>query len=223
MPVSAASSRRTIGATGRPRRDAAEGGARPRQLETIFPRRGTIIFPHSALIAPETVTSREIVASLKAHGFLIAPLQLLSPEETCHGDHLFDIDLLAERIVEAVAGLKGAPVGLFGENLDAAAILAAAGRGECAAHALVLCNARPDLVPHAPAAIRAPTLCIVDEEENLALRLSRKLVDQLGGFARLAALPTGQNHRMAKSAATIGQLAAEWFAEHLPLGAPANA
>lgn len=209
--MSAMSSRQTVRSTGPP-----EGHAQRRQRKAASPGKGTIILPHSAPLASKTITFRGVAAGLRPRGFEIAPLQLLSPEETAHGYHLFDIDLLARRIIDAIANLEGTPVGLFGENLDAAAILAAAAASDCAVHALVLCNARPDLVPDAPPAIRAPTLCIVAEEESLVLELNRKALAQLGEPGELATLPPGQSLNSPATAARVAKLAAAWFSRHLP-------
>jgi pimeloyl-ACP methyl ester carboxylesterase len=152
---------------------------------------------------------------LAKRGFDTAPTQLLTLEETAHGYHLFDIDLLARRIVEAAGGLGDKPIGLFGLNMDAAAILAAAARAECPARALVLCNARPDLVSDALSLVRAPTLCIVDDDE-LTLALNRKALAELGSHGELAILPSGEDLGSPKTAARVVQLAADWFAAHLP-------
>lgn len=134
----AISYRPPLHSTGRFGRDLAESDGQQLKTKVVPPRQGTIILPHSAPLTEKTVAFRGIVDGLRARGFLPVPLQLLSPEETNHGDHLLDIDKFAQRIIDAVAGTRGAPVGLFGEKLDGAAILAAAATGDLAAHALVL-------------------------------------------------------------------------------------
>ena len=197
------------------RLDFGAGIARRRSRVT-GQNRGTILLPHCTGLAAATAAFGKIAAGLTAYGFKATPLQLLSPEEAAHGYHLFDIDLLAQRIVDAVASLEGAPVGLFGHNLEAAAILVAAAQPDCAAHALVLCNARPDLAPDAPPAIRVPTLCLVEDEE-LALDLNRKALARLGDIGELAILPAGQAISSPATAAQVTDLAAAWFAQYLPV------
>lgn len=177
--------------------------------------RGTILLPHCTSLSASTVGFRRIAAGLAKRGFDTAPTQLLTLEETAHGYHLFDIDLLARRIVEAAGGLGDKPIGLFGLNVDAAAILAAAAKNECPAHALVLCNARPDLVSDVLSLVRVPTLCIVEDDE-LTLALNRKALAELGSHGELAILPAGESFGSSAAAGRVVQLAADWFAAYLP-------
>src|ERR1700731_1924283 len=92
----------------------------------------------------------------------------------------FDIDLLAERLVDATDWLTQFPdtkylrIGYFGASTGAAAALAAASVRADAVHAIVSRGGRPDLAAPALTHVQAPTLLIVGENDDRGLQLNRQ-------------------------------------------------
>lgn len=214
MPNPAETSK-TVQTRKRQRRNPGSGDPMRRRLDMSSgqPGRGTIILPHCVPLRIASVAFRRIAEGLRKRGFATAPIQLLTNEENAHGYHAFDLDLLARRIAAATGAMGDMPVGLFGLNTDAAAILAAAARQECRVGALVLCNARPDMVYDALPLVRAPTLIIVDDDE-LMLALNRKALAQLTCRGNLAILRR-EEAASPEMTTRIVQLAADWFDIHL--------
>jgi len=181
---------------------------------------GIVILPTSAAAMRSDATLRRVVAELQGRGFATILAELLLPAEAGHGYHSFDIDLLARRIADVAARLRrdcayeGLPVGYFGMSVDAAAIAIAVAVGNCPAHAIVMCNARPELAHGALPSLQAPTLLIVDRDQPL-LDLNRNALTRLGGPGDIALVENGGRVDSPATAARIARLAADWFATHL--------
>src|ERR1700738_3595070 len=98
----------------------------------------------------------------------------------------FDIDLLAERLVDATDWLTQFPdtkylrIGYFGASTRAAAGVggAAAVRAD-AVRAIVSRGGRPDLAAPALTHVQAPTLLIVGENDDRVLQLNRQALARL--------------------------------------------
>ena len=97
----------------------------------------------------------------------------------------FDIELLAERLVDATDWLTQSPdtkdlrIGYFGASTGAAAALQAAAVRPEAAGAIVSRGGRPDLAGMALVRVQAPTLLIVGENDEQVIRLNREALAKL--------------------------------------------
>ncbi|WP_400765591.1 dienelactone hydrolase family protein [Methylosinus sporium] len=148
-------------------------------------------------------------------------MDLLSEEEAEDRRNVFDIPLLASRVVEAIDWatieplLRNLPIGLFGASTGAAAALVAAVERPQKVKAIVSRGGRPDLAGHALEHVRAPTLLIVGGLDFEVLNLNRIAARRLAD-ARLDVVP-GATH-LFEETGTLEQaaaLAAEWLAEKL--------
>ena len=120
---------------------------------------------------------------------------LLTPEESAQTEKVFDIELLTQRVLQAidwvhgVEALRGLPRGLFGASTGAAAALVAAAMRPRDVAALVSRGGRPDLAGAVLGDVRAPTLLIVGGFDAEVLRLNLAAHDRLRCEKRLEIVP----------------------------------
>ena len=147
--------------------------------------RGLVLFAHgsgSSRLSPRNIA---VADTLNAHGFATLLLDLLTPAEARDRRNVFDIPLLAGRVVEAALYLSGEPdvsdlpLGLFGASTGAAAALLAAAELEDRVAAVVSRGGRPDLAGARLAKVLAPTLLIVGGDDRHVLELNRQALAAL--------------------------------------------
>jgi len=154
-------------------------------------------------------------------------IDLLSPDESEDRRKVFDIALLSERVEQALDWADAQPAwagrrtGVFGASTGAAAALCAAASRPGRVGAVVLLGGRPDLAAHCLPRIGAATLLIVGGADREVLELNRQALRQLHCNKRLELVP-GAGHLFEEPGAlgSVAELAADWFAHHLP-AAPA--
>jgi putative phosphoribosyl transferase len=152
-------------------------------------------------------------------------LDLLTPGEELNRANVFDIELLARRLIAATGWLGRRPdtascsVGYFGASTGAGAALWAAAELGGKISAVVSRGGRPDLAGARLAFVRAPTLLIVGSADHLVLELNRRAQDVMVCPNRLELVP-GATHLFEEpgtlEAAAI--LAMNWFVQYLPHG-----
>jgi pimeloyl-ACP methyl ester carboxylesterase len=141
--------------------------------------RGLVIFAHGS--GSSRMSPRNMYAARRLEEAALATLlfDLLSDAEAGDRRNVFDIDLLASRVGEAIAWAKddprtGAlPIGLFGASTGAAAAIRAAATHPGDVAAVVSRGGRPDLAGDALARVRAPTLLVVGGEDRDVLELNQ--------------------------------------------------
>ncbi|TDX67268.1 dienelactone hydrolase family protein [Methylosinus sp. sav-2] len=182
---------------------------------------GSIIFAHGSGSSRFSPRNRFVAAALRERRLATLLMDLLSEEEAEDRRNVFDIPLLASRVVEAIDWaaieplLRNLPIGLFGASTGAAAALVAAVERPQKVKAIVSRGGRPDLAGHALEHVRAPTLLIVGGLDFEVLNLNRIAARRLAD-ARLDVVP-GATH-LFEETGTLEQaaaLAAEWLAEKL--------
>jgi pimeloyl-ACP methyl ester carboxylesterase len=142
----------------------------------------------------------------------------------------FDIDLLAERLVDATDWLTEFPdtkhlrIGYFGASTGAAAALAAAAIRPDVVNAVVSRGGRPDLAGAALTRVQAPTLLIVGENDGQVIELNRAALAELRCEKQLVIVP-GATHLFEEPGTldVVAQLARDWFEQHLIAVAPVTA
>jgi dienelactone hydrolase len=126
-------------------------------------------------------------------------LDLLTDAEAAVRANVFDIDLLAARLVQAIdwisaqPALNPLPVALFGASTGAAAALKAAAAHPNKVCAVISRGGRPDLAAEALCKVQAPTLLIVGGRDEAVLALNREAMQQLAGPSSLRIIP-GATH-----------------------------
>ena len=140
----------------------------------------------------------------------------------------FDIDLLADRLVDATkwideerrrlkyqTGAQHLSVGYFGASTGAAAALVAARLGESIG-AVVSRGGRPDLAGDVLPLVAPPTLLIVGGADGLVIELNKEALASLRCKKEMKIVP-GATRLFEEPGALeqVARLTAEWFKEHL--------
>jgi putative phosphoribosyl transferase len=191
--------------------------------------RGVVLFAHGSGSSRLSPRNRAVAEDLNAHGFATLLLDLLTEPEAQNRRNVFDIPLLAERLLQAVAWLNGQPtlgdlpLGLFGASTGAAAALTAAAELGARVGAVVSRGGRPDLAGARLRQVTAPTLLIVGGADYHVLELNRQALALLAGEKKLETVP-GAGHLFEEPGALeiVTAMAASWFEHHLP-SAPGEA
>ncbi len=193
--------------------------------------RGLIIFAHGSGSSRFSPRNQAVAQALVEAGFATLLLDLLTEEEAARRENVFDIDLLGERLVQAIDWAGGEPgldrlaIGLFGASTGAGAALRAAAARQGSVHAVVSRGGRPDLAGAALAAVRAPTLLIVGGRDEAVIDLNRRAMGQMSAEVVLEIVP-GATHLFEEPGTleAVIRLAIGWCRAHLAAaaGAPAG-
>ena len=192
---------------------------------------GVVTFAHGSGSSRLSPRNTFVAQQLNKTGIGTLLMDLLTEEEDERYETRFDIDLLADRLVQVTNWLQSQPdtrhlmLGYFGASTGAAAALrAAAALPEASIKAIVSRGGRPDLAGGALTQIQAPTLLIVGGKDDIVLQLNRAAFASLPGEKELAIVP-GATHLFEEPGALeeVAQLATRWFKKYLHiLAAPGN-
>lgn len=189
--------------------------------------RGLVIFAHGSGSSRHSPRNNLVAESLAKGRLATLLFDLLTEEEEGDRANVFDISLLAERLIAAIdwsradPATAGLPIGLFGASTGAAAALVAAA-ADRRISAVVSRGGRPDLAGQALALVRAPTLLIVGGADSEVLRLNELAYAELAGSKELVIVP-GATHLFPEPGALdfVVDAALRWFIRHLSRsGAP---
>jgi putative phosphoribosyl transferase len=183
---------------------------------------GLVVFAHGSGSSRFSPRNRLVGGILNDHGLGTLLFDLLRASEAADRAMVFDIDLLASRVCEAIdwicarPDLAGFRVGIFGASTGAAAALVAAASRPTLVGAVVSRGGRPDLAGRRLAHVVAPTLLIVGGDDHAVLQLNREALEALGCPKRLQIVP-GATHLFEEPGTLeiAAGLAAGWFCEHL--------
>ncbi|HUI94744.1 MAG TPA: alpha/beta family hydrolase [Xanthobacteraceae bacterium] len=181
-----------------------------------------VVFAHGSGSSRLSPRNRAVAEALNRCGIATLLFDLLTVAEESDRANVFDIPLLAERLVAAVRwldrepGVGGLPLGLFGASTGAAAALVAAAELGERVGAVVSRGGRPDLAGGALDRIVTPTLLIVGGTDVPVIELNQQALAHLRGPKALEIVP-GASHLFSERGAlesVIGHAAA-WLARHL--------
>jgi pimeloyl-ACP methyl ester carboxylesterase len=183
---------------------------------------GIVIFAHGSGSSRFSPRNQQVARALADAGMASLMFDLLTEGEAGLRANIFDIDLLASRVVSAIdwvlnqPGLRNLPIGLFGASTGAAAALMAAARRPAVVATVVSRGGRPDLAGAALNRVTAPTLLIVGGDDEPVLTWNRQAQRQLAGPSRLEVIP-GATHLFEEPGALdrVIRLAVTWFADRL--------
>jgi dienelactone hydrolase len=179
---------------------------------------GLVIFAHGSGSSRFSPRNNFVAGGLRVRGLGTLLFDLLTETEAADRRNVFDIPLLARRVIEAVKWAKvdsdvGAlPIGLFGASTGAAAALVAAAEAPQAVQAVVSRGGRPDLAGEALPRVRAATLLIVGGADYGVIELNEAAFSELVCEKRLEIVP-GATHLFEESGAleAVVELARDWF------------
>lgn len=181
-----------------------------------------VVFAHGSGSSRHSRRNRYVASVLQEAGLGTLLLDLLTPEEAADRANVFDIPLLAERLIAAQEWVRRQPrsgtpaVGLFGASTGAGAALWAAAEADHAVGAVVSRGGRPDLAGPRLDAVDAPTLLIVGEADPEVLELNRRAQASLRSENQLETV-AGATHLFEEPGTLeqVAELARGWFTRHL--------
>jgi putative phosphoribosyl transferase len=208
----------------------AAGGALGGELHLPEGGNAVVLFAHGSGSSRFSPRNRLVAGELHKLGLGTLLMDLLRPDEAESRHKVFDIELLASRLLDArrwLAGYTAARklrVGYFGASTGAAAALAAAAMEPQNAHAVVSRGGRPDLAERWLARVQAPTLLIVGERDTAVLEWNEDALRMLHAEKQLIVVP-GATH-LFEEPGTLEEAAAHagrWFERYLSGDEPVRA
>ncbi len=184
--------------------------------------RGLVVFAHGSGSSRLSPRNQAVAHHLQEQGFATLLFDLLTGTEAEDRANVFDIELLATRLEDAVAwtasrpDVGGLPLGLFGASTGAAAALVAAADLDGRVSAVVSRGGRPDLAGRSLARVTAPTLLIVGGRDHPVLELNRRAAEMMHCEVSVAVV-AGATHLFEEPGALqeVARLAEGWFRRHL--------
>ena len=186
---------------------------------------GVVVFAHGSGSSRHSPRNRYVASVLDQADIGTLLFDLLTPDEELDRANVFDVELLAGRLVEVTAWLRAElgssplPVGYFGASTGAAAALWAAAEPDAGIAAVVSRGGRPDLAGPRLGDVAAPTLLIVGGRDTAVLGLNQEAAARMRCEREVAVVP-GATHLFEEpgTLTTAAELARDWFTRHLPVG-----
>ncbi len=183
---------------------------------------GVVLFAHGSGSSRRSPRNTYVADKLNAEGFATLLFDLLTPEEGHDRRNVFDIPLLAERVVEASIwatsepDLEDLPLGLFGASTGGGAALVAAAELKNRVAAVVSRGGRPDLAMDFLPQVKSPTLLIVGSLDYDVIALNKQALAAMTCPKKLE-LVAGAEH-LFEEPGTLDiavSHAVDWFKAHL--------
>ena len=196
----------------------ADGVRLPADLTVPPDPVGWVVFAHGSGSSRRSPRNVAVAARLSRAGMGTLLFDLLTHEEELDRRNVFDVELLARRLLAATRWLcarpeaRGRPVGYFGASTGAAAaLIAAAALGDEVA-AVVSRGGRPDLAWDVLPEVRSPTLLVVGGEDRVVLDLNRDAAARLTCEHEVAVVRAA-THLFEEPGALeqVAELASAWF------------
>lgn len=184
---------------------------------------GVVVFAHGSGSSRHSPRNRDVASVLHRAGLGTLLFDLLTADEEHDRAKVFDVDLLAHRLVDVTRWLRSLPglddlrVGYFGASTGAAAALWAAAEPDADIAAVVSRGGRPDLAAPRLAAVTAPTLLVVGGDDDVVLDLNRQAQAQLRRCENHLTVIPGATHLFAEPGTlqAAAEAARDWFIRHL--------
>jgi len=180
-----------------------------------------VVFAHGSGSGRFSPRNNFVARSLQQEKVATLLLDLLTPDEAEDRRKVFDIDLLADRMLWAKAWLeqetstKELGIGYFGASTGAGAALQAAARDPSSIRAIVSRGGRPDLAESYLPSVTAPTLLIVGGDDEPVIEMNRAAYRLLSCPKRLVTVP-GASHLFEEPGTleAVSEHALAWFQHH---------
>lgn len=185
--------------------------------------KGLVIFAHGSGSGRFSPRNNFVARVLQDANLATLLVDLLEESESLDRRNVFDIDLLAERLLSNARWLREQeetrmlPLGYFGASTGAGAAIQAAAREPENIAAVVSRGGRPDLAMDYLPRIYAPTLLIVGGEDVPVISLNEEAYACLKCPKELAIVP-GATHLFEEPGTLekVAQLARDWFVRYFP-------
>jgi putative phosphoribosyl transferase len=183
--------------------------------------KGIVLFAHGSGSGRLSPRNNFVAQALQDNGLATLLFDLLTVEEGHDCRNVFNVELLAQRLLMATAWVRGyvetgdLPIGYFGASTGAAAALVAEAAHEGPIAAIVSRGGRPDLAGRALSAVEAPTLLIVGSDDVEVLALNRAALAKLHCKKELVIL-RGATHLFEEPGTleAVVEHARSWFLTH---------
>lgn len=203
--------------------------SRSKQLEgeLMIPEKaiGIVLFAHGSGSSRHNPRNQFVAQTLNHSSIGTLLFDLLTKEEEEEdrftGHLRFNINLLAERLMNATTWMRGQEdlrrylVGYFGSSTGAAAALVAAATVKAGIAAVVSRGGRPDLAGAALPSVYAPTLLIIGSRDVPVIELNTDAYHLLRCEKKVE-IVTGATHLFEEPGTLeeVSRLAADWFRQH---------
>lgn len=182
---------------------------------------GIVLFAHGSGSGRLSPRNRFVAHHLQQGGIATLLVDLLTPEEAEDRRNVFDIDLLANRVLMASTWLredartKVLALGYFGASTGAAAALQAAARAPLPVAAIVSRGGRPDLAESYLAQVTAPTLLLIGGHDEPVIEMNQAAYRLLRCPKQLTIIP-GATHLFEEAGTLeeVSEQALKWFQRH---------
>ena len=183
---------------------------------------GIVVFAHGSGSSRHSPRNRYVAQVLNVSGFGTLLFDLLTVEEERTRANVFDICMLASRLVGVTSWLAdqadaaSLPIGYFGASTGAGAALVAAADPRVPVKAVVSRGGRPDLAGGALTKSFAPTLLIVGGRDHVVIDLNHRAQAMIPGRCDLTIVP-GAGHVFEEPGTMeqVAKLACDWFSEYM--------
>ena len=183
---------------------------------------GVVAFAHGSGSSRHSPRNQFVARELQQAKLATLLLDLLDEEEAADPHMVFDIELLALRLLAAARWLGDNPathllaLGYFGASTGAAAALVAAAREPARVSAVVSRGGRPDLAMRWLPQVKAPTLLIVGADDEPVLQWNCDAYAVLTAEKELVVVPRATH--LFEEPGTLEEVARQacrWFVRHL--------
>ncbi len=183
---------------------------------------GIVIFAHGSGSGRLSPRNQFVARKLQEQGMATLLMDLLSEDEELDRANVFDIELLADRLLLSKRWLalraqtQGLAVGYFGASTGAGAALVAAAKSPANVFAVVSRGGRPDLADLYLPQVQAPTLLIVGGDDDIVIQLNNQALKRMTCERSLKIVP-GATHLFEEHGALeqVANQATVWLREHI--------
>ncbi len=190
-------------------------------LEVPLSPLGIVVFAHGSESGQFSPRNNFVARYLQQGRIATLLIDLLTPDEADDRRKVFDIDLLADRVLLANAWLeqdartKGLGIGYFGASTGAGAALQASVRDPSSIQAVVSRGGRPDLAETYLPSVATPTMLIVGGNDEPVIEMNLAAYRLLSCPKRLV-IVSGATHLFEEPGALeqVAEHALLWFQQH---------
>ena len=183
---------------------------------------GWVVFAHGSGSSRRSPRNVSVAKSLNDVGYATLLFDLLTPEEALERKNVFDVELLAQRLIATTRWLsarpeaRGMPIAYFGASTGAAAALIAAAELRDEISAVVSRGGRPDLAWTRLEEVLAPTLLVVGGDDPVVFELNEAASAHLLCAHELVVVPHATHlFEEPGTLENVSSLAASWFRRYL--------
>ena len=192
--------------------------------DLVIPEKATgiVVFSHGSGSSRFSPRNRMVAELIQKQNIATFMFDLLTEEEDHINENRFNIDLLANRLIETTQWLmehedtKSLLVGYFGASTRAASALRAAAHFREAIKAVVSRGGRPDLTLTELPLVTAPTLLIVGGLDTPVIPMNKMAYDKLESVKDMK-IVEGATHLFEEPGKLleVADLAIDWYKKYL--------